>query len=114
MSLIVAESVSKTWSDKDVLHNVSATLAPLDRVGLVGPNGQGKTTLIRILVGLEPASDGTIQRKTGLRIGYLPQDPPALTGSTLHQCMVEVFADLHRMEKELHDLAEGIDLVDVL
>src|ERR1035437_5079767 len=105
MSLIVGEGISKSWSEKDVLKNVSFTLAPGERVGLVGPNGQGKTTLIRIIAGLEPETTGTFQRKSDLRIGYLPQDPPALEGATLRSAMVDVFGRLHRIEQELHDLA---------
>jgi len=105
MSLIVAEHVTKSWSDRDVLQNVSVSLAPQERVGLVGPNGQGKTTLLKILAGLELATEGTIQRAVGLRIGYLPQDPPALEGSTLRGALLEVFADLRRIEAEMNELA---------
>jgi ATP-binding cassette subfamily F protein 3 len=114
MSLIVAEGVTKIWTQRDVLKNVSFTLAPGQRVGLVGANGEGKTTLVRIIAGLEPATEGRIQKKSGLRLGYLPQDPPALEGSTLHQAMLSVFDGLVRMEAELHELAgamgeEGAD-----
>jgi ATP-binding cassette subfamily F protein 3 len=105
MSLIVAQNVSKSWSDADVLKNVSVTLSPHERAGLVGPNGQGKTTFLRILAGLEPATEGSVQKSAGLRTGYLPQDPPALEGSTLHGAMLEVFADLVRIEAEMHELA---------
>ncbi len=105
MSLVVGEGISKSWSEKDVLKNVAFTLAPGERVGLVGPNGQGKTTLIRIIAGLEQATTGTFQRKGDLRIGYLPQDPPAMEGATLRSAMLDVFGNLHRIEQELHDLA---------
>jgi ATP-binding cassette subfamily F protein 3 len=109
MSLIVAESITKSWSEKDVLKNVSVTLAPQERVGLVGPNGEGKTTLIRILAGLEPPTDGLLQRKADLRIGYLPQDPPALEGSTLRQAMLDVFAPLREIERQMHELAHRME-----
>ena len=108
MSLIVVEGLTKRWTDKDVLKNVRLTLAPQQRVGLVGPNGQGKTTLLRILCELEPPTEGVIQRRTGLRIGYLPQDVPVLEGGTLRGALLEVFADLGRLEKQLHDAAEQI------
>ena len=108
MSLIIVQNVSKSWSEKDVLTNVSVTLSPKERAGLVGPNGQGKTTLLRIICGLEEPTDGTVQRRTGLRIGYLPQDPPALTGSSLRGAMLSVFNDLRRIETEMHGLAGKI------
>ncbi len=105
MSLIVAEGITKRWTDRDVLKNVCLSLSPQERVGLVGANGEGKTTLVRILAGLEEASDGTLSRRVGLRIGYLPQDPPQLIGSTLHQAMLDVFADLHAMQREMAELS---------
>ena len=109
MSIIVAENLSKSWSNVAVLKNVRLTLAPLQRVGLVGPNGQGKTTLLRILAGLEPATEGHLQRKSDLRLGYLPQDPPALEGESLRQALLSVFDDLRRLEQEMHDLAHELE-----
>ncbi|MFA6135057.1 MAG: ABC-F family ATP-binding cassette domain-containing protein [Phycisphaerae bacterium] len=112
MSLIVGESISKSWSDKDVLKNVSFTLAPNERVGLIGPNGEGKTTLLRIIAGLEAPTEGRLSRRTGLRLGYLPQDTPSLEGSTLRSAMLEVFADLARIEGEMHALSEQMGAGD--
>ena len=108
MSLIIGEGLTMSWSDLDVLKNASVTLAPQDRVGLVGPNGEGKTTLIRILIGLLEPTAGTVRRKTGLRIGYLPQDTAEQDTRTLRQSLLDVFADLHRMEQDLHNLAHEI------
>ncbi len=105
MSLIVAQGLVQSWSDVDVLKNVSLTLSAQDCVGLVGPNGEGKTTLIRILAGQLTPIEGTVDRKGGLRIGYLPQATEALCGRTLYETMLDVFSDLHTIERELHDLA---------
>jgi ATPase subunit of ABC transporter with duplicated ATPase domains len=96
MSLIVGDGIRKSWSEKDVLKNVCFSLAPREKVGMVGPNGQGKTTLLRIIVGAEEPTEGRIQRKNGLRLGYLPQDPPTLDGATLRQAMLDVFRGLPR------------------
>ena len=105
MSLIIAESITKAYAAHDVLHNVSCRLAADSRVGLVGPNGQGKTTLLRILAGeIEPTS-GSVQRRRDLRIGYLQQEPPALAETTIHEAMLEAFADVREIERQLHELA---------
>jgi ATP-binding cassette subfamily F protein 3 len=109
MSLLVIQQVSKSWSDADVLRNVSASLAPGDRVGLVGPNGQGKSTLMRIIAGVDGPTSGTVQRASDLRIGYLPQDPPVLSGQTLWTAMLEVFGGLHAMEQQLTELAHAME-----
>ncbi|MFP4106608.1 MAG: ABC-F family ATP-binding cassette domain-containing protein [Phycisphaerae bacterium] len=109
MSLIVGQQVSKLYGAEPVLENVRFTLAPDDRVGLVGPNGQGKSTLLRILCEDLVATSGDIQRRKGLRIGYLPQDPPAaLSDRSLHDCCLDAFAELQDVEQELAELADAL------
>ncbi len=109
MSLIVGTGVGKSFGVDYVIQSARFQLAEGDRVGLVGPNGQGKTTLLRILCRQDSPTVGNIQFRTGLRVGYLPQNPPALVGTTLWQSMQEVFADLHAMQAELTDLAGQLD-----
>jgi ATP-binding cassette subfamily F protein 3 len=80
--MLTVHSLSKTYNLQTLFENVSFSLNPGERKGLVGPNGCGKTTLVRILAGLEPPTNGHISRDPHLRIGYLPQgfDPdPRLT-----------------------------------
>lgn len=105
MSLIVAQGLCKSYRDVEILRNVTFTLSSADRVGLIGPNGHGKTTLLRILAGLEDLNGGDLQKQSDLKIGYLPQDPPAQEEVTLRQAMLNVFVELRQTENELHELA---------
>ena len=108
MSLLVATHLGKFYGGHDVFQDLSCRIEHGDRIGLVGPNGEGKSTLLRVLAGLEAPSAGEVHRKQGLRIGYLPQDPPDLEGQTLWEMMLDAVADLRRMEAELNALAEAM------
>ena len=86
--MLTVNNVSKNFGLETILTSISFTLNRGERLGLVGPNGCGKTTLLRIVVGDERADSGSVQvTPAGLRIGYLPQglepDPTATIGSFL-------------------------------
>ncbi len=88
----------------DVFQGVNCVISRSDRIGLVGPNGEGKTTLLRIFAGeMEPA-EGKVHRRRGLTIGYLPQIPPEPGDKTLWEDMLAVFSDLIAEEKKLAEL----------
>ena len=75
MSTLVASNISKAHGSAPVLVDVSLTVTPGARIGVVGPNGIGKSTLLRILAGLEEADSGRVVRQPAtLRVGYLPQE----------------------------------------
>ena len=71
--MLTAHHLSKTFEVQTLFENVSFSLNQGERTGLIGPNGCGKTTLVRILAGLEPPSSGYVSHDPQLRIGYLPQ-----------------------------------------
>src|SRR5512135_937476 len=104
MSLITANSLSKSFGAEDLFANVSFSVAKGARLALVGPNGIGKTTLLRILIGEEEPSAGTVTRAKSLRIGYLPQEADFKLTGTLWDVCLEPFADLLRMQGELEKL----------
>ena len=95
MILLSAQNLSKTYLERTVLDDVSFFLNEGDRVGIVGINGTGKSTLLRILAGVEEPDSGTVIRTKGIRISYLPQIPDfAEHGSILEQVMAHLPADL--------------------
>src|SRR5215467_3612202 len=80
--MLQIESVHKQFSTKVLFDSASAHLRPHTRVGLVGPNGTGKTTLFKMVLGEESPDEGTIRKRPRLRIGYLPQELETITGKT--------------------------------
>jgi ATP-binding cassette, subfamily F, member 3 len=106
MSLITANSLSKSFGAEDLFANVSFSVAKGARLALVGPNGIGKTTLLRILIGQEEPSSGTVTHTKNLRIGYLPQEADFQLAGTLWQACHEPFADLIRQQGELEKLED--------
>ncbi|HKT36231.1 MAG TPA: ABC-F family ATP-binding cassette domain-containing protein [Nitrospira sp.] len=80
--MLQIESVHKQFSTKVLFDDASAHLRPHTRVGLVGPNGTGKTTLFKMILGEESPDEGAIRKRPRLRIGYLPQELETITGKT--------------------------------
>jgi ATP-binding cassette, subfamily F, member 3 len=106
MSLINVSSLSKSFGAEDLFSGVTFSIAKGARFALVGPNGIGKTTLLRILIGQEEPSGGTITRAKHLRIGYLSQEADFELNGVLWDVCLEPFAELIRMQGELERLGE--------
>jgi ATP-binding cassette subfamily F protein uup len=73
--LINCQNISKAFGERPLLQRLSFALHEGDRVGLIGPNGTGKSTLLRILAEIEAPDEGVCTRRRGLRVGYVPQHP---------------------------------------
>jgi len=104
MSLIIVNSLSKSFGAEDLFAGVTFSVAKGARLALVGPNGIGKTTLLRILIGQEEPSAGTVTRAKNLRIGYLSQEADFELQGVLWDVCLEPFADLIRMQGEVERL----------
>lgn len=75
MILLSAKNVTKSYVEKKLLNDISFYLNEGDKVGIIGVNGTGKSTFLKIIAGVESSESGTIVKASGVRIGYLPQNP---------------------------------------
>ena len=104
MPLLLATDLTKSYGALPVLPGATLALEPGEKVALVGRNGVGKTTLLRILAGLEAPDSGTRTLSSGATAGYLPQDPTVDEARTLWDEAAEPFARLALIERRVADL----------
>jgi len=107
MAILTFNQLGQSFGAFDVFVNASGSIEPGARVGLVGPNGIGKTTLLLLLTGLEKPYTGTINRAEGLRIGYLRQEAVQAFHDSTHSIweeMLRPFAGVQAMEDQLRAL----------
>ncbi|HEX5413472.1 MAG TPA: ABC-F family ATP-binding cassette domain-containing protein [Terriglobia bacterium] len=110
--MIQVSSGGKQFGPKVLFEGLDWLLTPGDRVGLVGGNGTGKSTLLKVLAGLESLDAGTLSTAKGVARGYLPQDGLELAGrSVLEECL-SVFGDLFEMEREIEGLTHRMAELD--
>ena len=105
MSLVTTHNLGKSFDPVDIFAGLSLSIPHGARVAIVGPNGIGKTTLLRIIAGREPASQGEVKFSRGLTMGYLPQESVLDTDKTLWKECLSPFKALRQQEKELTQLA---------
>ncbi len=116
MSLLTAANLQLSYGTQIVLDGATLAVEPGEKIGMVGRNGCGKTSLMRVLLGeLEP-NTGTVQFRRGTRVGYLSQDPRFEPDDTVRDAAEAAFADLHALHQQAQVLydrmaeAEGDEL----
>ncbi len=93
--------VSKSFGAVRILESANFRVNDNDRIGLVGLNGSGKTTMFRLIADIESPDEGSIQRKRGLRVGYLPQEIDPFHAGTVLDEVLKAQPELHRIQTEL-------------
>jgi ATP-binding cassette, subfamily F, member 3 len=110
--MIQLSGAGKRFGHKLLFENTDWLITPRDRIGLVGGNGTGKSTLMKVLAGLDTFDYGSLVVAKGTTAGYLPQDGLSLTGRTVFAECMAVFTELHAMERELETLTHQISELD--
>jgi ATP-binding cassette subfamily F protein 3 len=110
--MIQLSGAGKRFGHKLLFEECDWLITPKERTGLVGGNGTGKSTLLKILCGMESLDYGSMTSTKGITQGYLPQDGLSLSGRSIFAECMSVFSDLHEMEQELETLHHSLGELD--
>src|SRR6056297_959800 len=113
MLAVNMNNVKKSYGITDVLENFSLSVNLGEKIALIGANGCGKTTVLKIIAGQEEYSQGSLSIKNDLNIGYLEQIPQLNPENTIYEELETVFSDLFKLEKEITELEEQISKTDI-
>src|SRR5436305_14315859 len=102
--MIQLTGAGKRFGPKILFEDLDWLITPRDRVGIVGANGTGKSTLLKVLAGIESLDYGSMTAMKGIVSGYLPQDGLELSGRSIFAECMSVFAGLQEIERELEEL----------
>ena len=110
MPLITLDNISLRFSEKVILDEINATIHKGDKIGLIGRNGEGKSTFLKLLAGLISADDGDLKIQNRTTISYLEQQPPEDNTDTLFNIVAHGLGDTGKVLASYHDaLKEGND-----
>src|SRR5258708_6848200 len=112
LMLLQVRNVSKVYGAVTVLDDVSFVLNAGERIGLVGPNGVGKSTLLKILTGQENADSGSFAFAPSTELGYLPQTMPEFYGHTMQDLILESVGNLRQLEERMRELEVAMTTAD--
>src|SRR5215469_6816474 len=110
--MIQLTGAGKRYGPKILFETVDWLVTPNERTGIVGANGTGKSSLLKVLAGIEGLDAGTITTQKGVSIGYLPQEGLSLSGRTVFAECMTVFAGLRELEEEQERLAQRMSELD--
>src|SRR3954463_12264146 len=110
--MIQLTGAGKRYGPKILFENTDWLVTPQERAGIVGANGTGKSSLLKVFAGMEGLDSGTISRQKGVSVGYLPQEGLSLSGRTVFAECMTVFAALRELEEEQEQLAHRMAELD--
>ncbi len=111
--MLALEKISLSLGNRDLLNEISTLINPGERIGLVGPNGTGKSTLLKIIMGIQQTDGGSIQISSEESLGYLPQDGvnPDFRLTVIEE-VETAFADIFELEKEVNKIQQQLAETD--
>lgn len=104
MIILQANKIERSFAGEVLFDNINLQVDERDRIALVGKNGAGKSTFLKILVGEEEPTSGEINKKKDISLSYLAQDSRFESENTIYDEMLHVFDDLRRTEKQLRQM----------
>ena len=110
--MIQLTGAGKRYGPRILFENTDWLVTPNERAGIVGANGTGKSTLLKVLAGIEGLDSGVVTTQKGVTLGYLPQEGLSLSGRTVFAECMTVFAHLRELEKEQEHLARRLAELD--
>ncbi len=108
--MISVNAVTVTFSGSNLFDNLSLEINPRDRIGLVGRNGAGKSTFLKVILGQQPTTSGSVSFSGDCTIGYLAQEMDFSDTRTIYDETKEAFSELLSLERELGDITSQIGL----
>ncbi|MCC6538816.1 MAG: ABC-F family ATP-binding cassette domain-containing protein, partial [Bryobacterales bacterium] len=106
--MIQVSNGGKHFGFKTLFEGLDWLITPNERVGIVGGNGTGKSTLLKVLAGIEQLDHGSLNPAKGTRVGYLPQEGLMMRGRTVFQECMSVFDPLRALEAEMETLLHSM------
>src|SRR5215471_10152680 len=110
--MIQLSGAGKRYGPKILFESVDWMVTPNDRIGVVGANGTGKSSILKVLAGIDGLDSGNISTQKGVTLGYLPQEGLSLSGRTVFAECMTVFDDLRALEEEQQQLAHRMSELD--
>jgi ABC transport system ATP-binding/permease protein len=110
MALLSLSNAHLAYGHVALLDATGLALEPGERLGLIGRNGAGKSSLLKVVAGLEKLDDGLLQMTQGLRVCYVPQEPVFEAGHSVFEAVSEGVAEARAVRQAYEDHADGVDL----
>jgi len=110
--MIFIKEVYLAFGHKKLFEGVSETIGPRDRIALVGSNGSGKTTFLRMLMGEVEPDEGVIEKPDYATVGYLPQDGVSAKGCLMREEVAKAFSGMQLLQEKLDDAEKRLAEMD--